>query len=171
MITKFACRSKIAVGSIAAAMMLTAPVRPSHAATDVFAVFKKSGPIVVGVPIVELAVPAGKYAILAKINVDNDGTSFFETVKCELKAGADRDINVIRLQPSKVEWLDNAVIPFQIAEELHLRSAISLTCSLTKDDPIQNYKLAFRSAKITAVRLQGTLCELPSPAICRLSRF
>ncbi len=153
------------VGPAAAATILAALVQTCYAASDVFAVFKESGSIVSGSPIVALTVPPGRYAIFAKINVDQDDTTHHVTVECTLKAGGDLDLNVIRLQSSGTFRVDNGTIPLQIVESLARERAhdIVLSCTFAK---LKSSLLSFRSARITALRLDGSLCDKANPAEC-----
>jgi hypothetical protein len=59
---------------------------PSHADTDVFATSRRAGKVKSGTPIVTLSVAGGKYAIFAKINLDQDDSNDFARVTCELLA-------------------------------------------------------------------------------------
>src|SRR5262245_48518601 len=160
-----AFRSPIAVGAIAAAMILTGSVQPSHAATDVFAAFKNSGSIASGKPIVTLRVPGGLYAIFGKINIDQDDTAKWVTVVCTLQAGTDLDQDVSRLQPSGGASLavDNAAVRLQLVHVLPSdeRTNIELSC---KFNASESSLVSFRFAKITAIRLDGEGCEEPSAA-------
>jgi hypothetical protein len=160
-------RSPIAVGAIAAAMILTGSVQPSHAAIDAFAAFKDSGSIVSEKPIVTLRVPGGLYAIFGKINIDQDDTAKWVTVVCTLQAGDDVDRDVSRLQHSGGAALsvDNAAIRLQLVHVLpsDALTNIELSC---KFDASESSLLSFRFAKITAIRLDGQRCEQPSPAKC-----
>ena len=162
----------MALGPLAAAMIVPASVKTSHAADDVFATFRAAGTIEWGKRIVELDVPSGKYAILGKINIDQDNDAAYVTVVCTLsQGGIPVDVNVITLQPSSVMFLDNGTIPFQAVRELHGNYTLSLEC---KFDSLPgqvifaggNAKLSFRFARITAIRVDGILCEHPSPAVC-----
>jgi hypothetical protein len=161
--TRHLPQSTLRVGVIVAAIVLAFPVPPADATSDVFATSRKSGSVVSGEPIVELGVPVGKYAFLAKINLDQDSKSFV-TVECTLSmAGIPLDRNVIRLQPSGLKSVDNLAMPFQAVEELATNVTIHLTCTFPPEDSSQ---LSFRFAKITAMRLDGKFCEKPTPAIC-----
>jgi hypothetical protein len=174
---------RTALLSIAAAAFLGATVPPSHAQSDVFSAFNASGPLVSGAHIIELVVPPGRYAILAKINVDNDRTcpdlpdpaafcsSYFVTVACTLLAGTVPDRNVVRLQPSAtvgddpVHQFDNAAIHLQLAREFPSNNTIVLRCTFEFPDGGTG-PVSFRFARITAIRVDGTLCKKKSPAIC-----
>jgi hypothetical protein len=160
-------RSPIALGVIAAAMILTGSVRPSHAATDVFAAFKDSGSITSGKPIVTLRVPGGLYAIFGKLNIDQDDTVKWVTVVCALQAGTDVDQEVSRLQHSGGASLavDSAAVRLQLVHVLPSdeRTNIELSC---KFNASESSLVSFRFAKITAIRLDGQGCEQPSPAKC-----
>src|SRR5262245_16014918 len=75
--TRHSFSSIVAVRWIAAAIVLTIPIQPSYAATDVFTASRTSGKIDSGTLVVDLLVPEGKYAIFAKINLDQDDTNSF----------------------------------------------------------------------------------------------
>jgi hypothetical protein len=150
------------------------PAICSDTASDVFATFRESGSITAGVPIVKLSVPRGRYAIFAKINLDQDDTQNHARVLCALRAGTDSDRNVIALQQSGENRLDNAAVPFQAVEEFQTplvnpsqpvvsHHDIDLTCRITDGE---SSKLSFRFAKIMAIRVDGSVCEKPSPAEC-----
>lgn len=159
--------SAIVLGAIAAAMILTGLIQPSHAATgDVFATFLDAGEIVSGRPVISLIVPSGKYAVFAKINIDQDAGHVgdkFVSVSCTLRPAKVLDTNMIRLQPSSEKYLDNGTMPFQLVVELTSNTQIDLTCTFPT---ILSSKVSFRFAKITAIKFDGSLCEKPSPAIC-----
>jgi hypothetical protein len=151
------------------------PAICSDLASDVFATFKQSGSIVSGTPIVKLSVPAGKYAIFAKINIDQDDKTSFARPVCTLEAANELDRNVIRLQQSGEMRFDNTAIPFQAVEEFRTEWVdpvpfnpplhdIRLSCRFTSGD---SSALSFRFAKIMAIRLDGSICNRPSPAVCR----
>jgi hypothetical protein len=94
-------------------------VTTSHAANDVFATSSAAGTIESRKPIVELDLPSGKYAILGKINIDQDNDAAYVTVVCTLsQGGIPLDVNVITLQPSSISFLDNGTIPFQAVRDL-----------------------------------------------------
>jgi hypothetical protein len=151
----------MAIGPIAAAIVFAAQPSTGYAADDVFATIKESGSITTGSPIVELVVPPGKYAFLAKINLDQD-TKTFVTVVCGLMVpDVVLDRNVIRLQPSNVKYVDNLTMPFQGVLEVQENQHVFLFCT----SPPGNV-LSFRFARITAIRVDGILCEQQSPAAC-----
>lgn len=160
------------MGPLAAAMIVATAVKPSHASDDVFATSRAAGTIAWGKPIVQLDVPSGKYAILGKINIDQDNDAAYVTVVCTLsQAGIPLDVNVITLQPSSVSFLDNGTIPFQAVRELRGNYSILLSCTFhTLPGQVVfaggDAKLSFRFARITAIRVDGILCEHPSPAVC-----
>jgi hypothetical protein len=147
-------RSNLSLG--AAAMVVIASVVTGHAATDVFATLKDAGSIVSGEPIVELTIPRGKYAIFAKINIDQDDVNDFARVTCMLQVSPDLDRNVVTLQSSGMERLDNTTVPFQIVQEFADKFVhkISLTCRFPEGD---SSLLSFRFAKIMAIRLEAHL--------------
>ena len=121
-------------------------------------------------PIADLIVPAGRYALLAKVNLDHDANGF-ATVVCALRVGTtDLDLNVIRLQPSSVSHLDNGVSPLQAVLELRSNTRILLLCKFqnipTPDSTLTAGKISFRFARITAIKIDGMLCEDSSPAFC-----
>ena len=95
-------QSTIVTGSAVAVVLLAALRVTSYAADDVFAVFRESGTVVPGVPVVTLKAKGGNFAIFAKINLDQDDVAYnhYVTVECRLEAGGDVDLDVIRLQPS-----------------------------------------------------------------------
>jgi hypothetical protein len=151
----------MAIGPIAAALVFVAQPNIGHAADDVFAAVNESGSITTGSSIVDLLVPPGKYAFLAKINLDQDSKEFV-TVVCGLFAAAVvLDRNVIRLQPSSVLYVDNGTMAFQGVLELKQDTQVALFCT----SPPKNV-LSFRFARITAIKVDGTLCEHRSPAAC-----
>jgi hypothetical protein len=153
--------------AIVAAMIVAG--QSSHAANDVFTTFVDAGEIVSGTPILALSIPPGRYAILAKINIDNDDgklSSRFLAVTCTLAPAQVVDTNVIRFHPSAVtasKASDNFSMPFQVVTELRSNTTIVLVCRFP---PLQSRKVSFRFAKMTAIRLAGSICERPSPARC-----
>ena len=157
--------ARMAMVPLAAAMILIGSVADSRAASDVFNVFKKSGAITSGSPIVTMRVPGGRYAIFAKLNMDQDDTVHHVTVTCVLRAGEDHDLNVIRLQSSGVFSVDNATMPLQLVHEFEPGSVndIVLFCEFSALD---STLLSFRFAKVTAIRVDGASCNEPSPANC-----
>jgi hypothetical protein len=160
--------SRVAV-AIAAAMIFAA--QPSHAVNHVFATFLDAGEVVSGTPIIALDVPEGRYAVLAKINLDQDDGKIYDkllTVTCHLHGGAAKvdDQNVIRLHPSATDGSkasDNGSMPFQIIVDAPSETGIHVFCSFPASE---SRKLSFRFAKITAIKLSGSICERPSPAKC-----
>ena len=83
----------IAVAALALA------TQPAQAVTDVFATFLDAGSVGSGSPIVTLNVPSGKYAIFAKLGLDQDDSTKVVTVVCKLQAGLDFDQDHIRSHP------------------------------------------------------------------------
>ena len=82
----------------------------------------------------------------------------------------------IRTEPQRgsgVKQLDNASIPVQLVQEFRSGTRrptrdpplhdITLSCRVTAG---KSSLLSFRSAKITAIRLDGNRCGKPSPADC-----
>ena len=150
----------------------------SDAATDVFATVTKSGAIVSGggcptavcaadTPIAELIVPAGRYALLAKVNLDHDANGF-ATVVCALRVGTlDLDLNVIRLQPSGESHIDNAVSPLQAVPDVGRDTQILLSCKFQNtpipDSTLGPGKISFRFARITAIKIDGMLWRIRAP--------
>lgn len=157
-------RSPIVVAAMMATMILAGVAESSHADTDIFATSRRAGKVTSGRPIVTLSVAGGKYAIFAKINLDQDDSNDSVGVTCELLAD-DRDRNRVTLQSSGIKRLDNAVIPFQVVQEFSERfmTDLTITCSFPKG---QSSLLSFRSAKIMALRIEGTLCEEENVATC-----
>jgi hypothetical protein len=157
-----------AAAAIVAGMILAA--QPGHAGNDAFATFVDSGEIVSGTPILALDIPPGRYAILAKINIDNDDGALMKqllTVTCTLAPAQVIDTNVVRFHPSAVtasQASDNFSMPFQLVTDLGSNTRIILVCRFA---PELSRKVSFRSAKMTALRLDGSICERPSPARCR----
>jgi hypothetical protein len=159
-------RSATVVAPIVIALILAGPVQPGHAATDVFATFQEAGTVTSGSPIVRLSLSGGgKYAIFAKINLDQDDSNDAARITCELIAD-DVDRNVIKLQYSGEKRVDNAVIPFQVVQEFSDRfvTTLSITCKFPEGD---SSLLSFRSAKIMAIKVDGRVCEREDPATCR----
>jgi len=157
-----------AAAAIVAGMIFTA--QPSHAANDAFTTFVDSGEIVSGMPILALDIPPGRYAILAKINIDNDDGALHQqllTVTCTLAPAKAVDTNVVRFHPSAItasQASDNFSMPFQVVTDIGSNTRIILVCRFPSE---LSRKLSFRSAKMTALRLAGPVCERPSPARCR----
>lgn len=153
------------VGALVAAMILTGAVPASQAASDIFNVFRRSGTIEPGSPIVTLTVPGGRYAIFAKVNIEQDDTTSQVTVTCRLRAGNDLDLNVVRLQRSGEFSVDVQTIPLQLVQGFEPGSVndIVLSCRFSK---LESELLSLRFAKITAIRIDGTSCDKPSPADC-----
>jgi hypothetical protein len=77
----------MAMGPLAAAMIVATAVTTSHAANDVFAASRAAGTLESRKPIVELDLPSGKYVILGKINIDQDNDAAYVTVVCTLSGG------------------------------------------------------------------------------------
>jgi hypothetical protein len=142
-----------------------APIQPSRAETDVFSTFADAGSIGSGSPIITLNVPGGRYAIFAKLGLEQDDTTSLVTVTCTLRAGGDFDRDLIRLAPSGLNRLDLAVIPFQVVHAFRpgTNNNIILSCTFTA---AQSSLMSFRFAKITAIRVDGLFCNKPSPAVC-----
>lgn len=157
-------RSATIVAPIVAALIVAGPIQSARAATDVFATFKEAGTVTSGSPIVRLSVPGGKYAIFAKINLDQDDSNDPARITCELLAD-DFDRNLIKLQWSGVKEVDNAVVPFQVVQEFgeNFVTTLTITCKFPAGD---SSLLSFRYAKIMAIRVDGRLCERAHPAIC-----
>ena len=156
--------SAIAAAAIMGAIVLMS-IQPGYAANDIYATVKDAGSIVSGEPIVSLRVPGGLYAIFGKINIDQD-TKEWVTVVCTLRAALDIDRDVSRLQPSGYgSSVDNATIRLQLVTVLDFddTNAIELSC---KFEASESSLLSFRSARITAIRLDGNRCSKPSPADC-----
>jgi hypothetical protein len=153
------------VGSMTAAMFLAEPVQAGDTLTNVAHVVAPSGSIVSGQPILTLKLfSGGIYAIFAKLNLDQDDTIHMVTVTCTLTAGPDLDLNVVRLQPSG-KSVDNATIPFQIVQSFRRNTQNDIVLSCTFPN-LKSSLLSFRFAKITAIQLDGVLCEHASPADC-----
>ena len=157
-------RSSTVVAALVVTMILAGVAEPSHADTDVFETSRRAGTVKSGRPIVKLSVAGGKYAIFAKINLDQDDSNDPARITCELLAD-DLDRNLVKLQSSGVNRVDNAVIPFQVVQEFSDRfvTELTITCSFPRDD---SSLLSFRSAKIMALRVDGKLCEEDSVATC-----
>jgi hypothetical protein len=121
-----------AAAAIVAGMIFTA--QPSHAANDAFTTFVDAGEIVSGTPILALDIPPGRYAILAKLNIDNDDGGLFQqllTVTCMLAPAQVVDTNVVKFHPSAVtasQASDNFSMPFQVVTELGSNTRIILVC-------------------------------------------
>ncbi len=175
--TRLLFRAPVVVGPIVAAVVLIADVRPGYAASAVYATFENAGAIVSGKWILTLSIPEGKYAIFAKINIDQDDTKHPVSVVCTLEAGADRDLNVSRLQWSKeksLNRLDNAVLAFQAVQEFRTEWVdpvppdpplhdVTLSCRMTDG---KSSLLSFRFAKLMAIKLDGVLCTERNRATC-----
>ena len=157
--------STMTAGLVAAVITLAASAQPALAVSDVFATFADAGSIGSGSPIITLNVPGGRYAIFAKLGLEQDDTTSIVTVNCRLQAGVDFDRDLIRLAPSGTQRLDLAVIPFQVVHSFRPGSNnnIILSCTFPAS---QSSLLSFRFAKITALRMDGALCNKPSPAVC-----
>ena len=164
MLNNVATRHFFASALAAVAIVLTS-IHPSDAANDVFSTLRDSGSIVSGEPVVTLRVPGGLYAIFGKINIDQDDTTEWVTVVCRLRAALDNDRDVIRLQRSGPFAVDNATIRLQLVSVLFVddTNAIELSCTFESSE---SSLLSFRSAKISAIRLDGNRCRKPSPADC-----
>jgi hypothetical protein len=142
------------------------PADCSDVSADLYATFKEgSGPIVSDKNIVNLRVPAGLYAMFAKVNTDQDDTTSWATVVCTLQADLDLDRNVSRLQPSASYAIDNDTVPLHLLQILPAGSLGGITLSC-KFDPAESSLLSYRYPKITAIRIKGNRCEKPSPANC-----
>ena len=157
-------RSPIVVAAIVVTVSLAGVTEPSHADTDIFGTSRRAGKVTSGRPIVTLTVAGGKYAIFAKINLDQDDSSSPAGITCDLLAD-DLDRSRVTLQSSGIRRLDNAVIPFQVVQEFSERfmTDLTITCSFPKGD---SSLLSFRSARIMALRIEGALCEEDSVATC-----
>ncbi|MPZ36663.1 MAG: hypothetical protein GEU95_01150 [Rhizobiales bacterium] len=148
--------------SLACLLALLSPMRSSHAASDVFSLTKRAGHVNSLTPL-SLHVPPGRYAVFAKVGLDQDETQTTSpvTVNCELSwARAVLDFDQVRLAPSGVDQLDNAVLPLQgVIEERRLPVEITLKCGNDPDTPGAGGKLSWRYVKITAIRVDGLLCH------------
>lgn len=113
---------------VAASLIMAAP---GHAATNVFAAFADSGEVVSGKTIVSVDVPPGRYAVLAKLNLDQDDDNYSPllSVTCTLAPANVVDRNLIRLHPSATtgsKASDNASMPFQLITEFRTNTVIAL---------------------------------------------
>jgi hypothetical protein len=111
----------------------------SGAGSDVFAGFY-DGPVALPVvpnpndlqAIAELALPAGKYAIIATINVVNDDLNNANSIDCKLSAGADFDLTGVDLShaPSVGEELVNDFgrLTLQVVHEFAEPGDVSVRC-------------------------------------------
>lgn len=143
------------VAAVAAlSVALFAQPQLGHAATDVFAVFADNGPVD-GV-VASLFVPAGAYAINAKVNLDNDD-QFLRNVVCNLGAGGDFDENAVRLEADGGSNVDQAVVAHQLVHISPNGTNISLFCSAGFNPE----RVRAKFAKITAIRIDGALSNVP----------
>jgi len=105
-----------------------------------------------------LLVPDGSWFIVAKVNVDNDNTSTYQTLTARLIAGVDFDTNHIRLGPSGVHSVDVMALAFTLVHTFpgasnQPQNTIDLEITLDPAGPS-----AFVSAgqvKITAIRVDS----------------
>ena len=155
------CRTIGLMGLIAAAT-----VQLSHAESSVFASNDSGGTITSGVPIATLTVPAGKYAVFAKINIDHDDTvTKWMTITCTLRADTSIDQDVVRLHGSDDQAaVDKITLPLQLVHTFakDMGNNITLFCEFASWVSL----VSFTFAKITAIRLDGRFCKKRSPASC-----
>lgn len=111
-----------------------------------------------GSKLATLFVPDGKWSIVAKLNLDNDNTTTYQTVKTRLIAGADFDTNHVRLAPSGVQSVDNMVLAHTVVhtfpgESNQATNTIDLVVDLDPAGP--NAFVSAGRLKITAVRVDS----------------
>jgi hypothetical protein len=125
-------------------------------ATQVFSCFHDAQKKVAsGSKLATLFVPDGHWFVVAKVNVDNDNTSTFQTLTARLIAGADFDTNHVRLGPSGVNVM---ALAFTVVHTFpgtsdQAQNTIDLVITLDPAGPS-----AFVSAgqlKITAMRVDS----------------
>jgi hypothetical protein len=128
-------------------------------ATQVFSCFHDAQKKVAsGSKLATLFVPDGHWFVVAKVNVDNDNTSTFQTLTARLIAGADFDTNHVRLGPSDVNSVDVMALAFTVVHTFpgtsdQAQNTIDLVITLDPAGPS-----AFVSAgqlKITAIRVDS----------------
>jgi hypothetical protein len=142
------------------------------AGTDVFAGFYDGPvamPLLVGgpfpvtpVPIARLALPAGRYAISATLDLENTGAGDFgDVVICELDAGGDFDRSLVQIGPFN-QPAGATRIALEVVHEFGGKGATEMRCGHALN--ITSVEWSF--LKITAVRVatltNGPL-ELVSP--------
>jgi hypothetical protein len=141
----------------------------SSAATDVYSIFNTDwATLSPGKPILMLdKLPAGRYVINTKVNLDNDDTVAFYTLLCMLKAESggilvdpvhDVDVNHFRLAPSGYKSVDSMVIPLQLVHEFICREANTITLSCEPEssgNPFPNISVG--RARITAIKIDGVI--------------
>jgi hypothetical protein len=148
-----------------------------YALTDVFAVHHNTGFISPGQPFATLIVDGGKYAVIAKINLNNDSGSAagdVRTITCSLKAQVTGqptpnilDETQIRVQVTGSDKLDLAAIhllsPATFTQPKDNKLTLSCTFTGTGGSGIS---LAGAGARILAIRIDGQLCYEEGSASC-----
>lgn len=115
-----------------------------------------------GASLATLMVPDGNWVIFAKLNLDNDDTVNVHTVTAKLQALPDFDVNVVRLAPSGMGHLDNAVLAFNVLHHFpgnssEPKNAINLTCILDQ----AGANVSAGRLKITAINV-ASFVNVPS---------
>jgi hypothetical protein len=123
-----------------------------------FATFRDSFDLVTGanqsVPVASLAVPAGRYAIFAKLYTGVPISGLSETIRCRLAAGADFDNSIVNH-----DALIAAVpLSLQVVHEFASDGTIDLSCGHI----FTTGHTALGFIKITAIRV-ASLSNVPSP--------
>jgi hypothetical protein len=119
-----------------------------------------SGPAVTdaGAAIGTLSLPAGSYAIFAKLSVEDPTTPEVDpdmTVVCRLEAGADFDETSTELLPP---W--KAALALQVVHRFTAAGSAVVKCR--DDQPAPNTTTVYRSLKITAVE-QASVSNVALP--------
>ncbi len=95
--------------------------------------------------IATLRVPAGNYAIVAKVTVWN-GENVDDTLYCKLVAGADFDLATTVLTGNSSPYADYATVPLNVVHHFASRGKINLQCTGESVDTQASW------IKITAIK-------------------
>lgn len=112
----------------------------------------------------QLKVPDGSWFIVAKMDLDNDSSSW-QTVDCRLRAGVDEDRNVVRLAPSGEKSVDMACLAFTVIHHFEGKRTQRVNeiflGHMNPAQPSQIPHVSAGRAKITAIKV-GSFVNEPS---------
>src|SRR5262245_55537341 len=128
-------------------------------ATQVFSCFHDAQKKVSsGSKLATLFVPDGHWFVVAKVDVDNDNTTTYQTLTGRLIAGADFDTNHVRIGPSGGHSVDIMALAFTVVHTFpgtsnEAKNTIDLVIDM---DPVgPNAFVSAGLIKITAIRVDS----------------
>jgi len=134
-------------------------------ATQVFSCFHDAQKKVSsGSKLATLLVPDGSWFVVAKVNVDNDNTSTYQTLTAQLTAGQDFDVNHVRLGPSGVHSVDVMALAFTVVHTFPGTSNVAkntIDLVITLDPVGPNAFVSAGQLKITAIRVDSIDANTP----------